>query len=108
VRVICASHRDLRRMVEQGGFREDLYYRLCGVTLEVPSLRDRKDDLPLLCDTLLERIAAERAEPKKRVADEALDALARHRWPGNVRELENALRAASLFAEQEVIVLSDF
>jgi transcriptional regulator with GAF, ATPase, and Fis domain/tetratricopeptide (TPR) repeat protein len=103
VRVICATHRDLKAMVERGEFREDLYYRLRGITLEVPALRQRMGDLPRISDHLLARIASERGEAKKSLSADALELLVRHRWPGNVRELENALRAASLFAEGEVI-----
>jgi transcriptional regulator with GAF, ATPase, and Fis domain/tetratricopeptide (TPR) repeat protein len=103
VRVICATHRDLKAMVERGEFREDLYYRLRGITLEVPPLRARMGDLRSISEHLLTRIAAERSEAKKSLSADALDLLSRHRWPGNVRELENALRAASLFAEGDVI-----
>jgi transcriptional regulator with GAF, ATPase, and Fis domain len=106
VRVICATHRDLRAMVERGEFREDLYYRLGGITLEVPALRARVGDLPRISDHLLARIAVERGETKKTLSPDAHDLLGRHRWPGNVRELENALRAASLFAEGDVITAS--
>jgi transcriptional regulator with GAF, ATPase, and Fis domain len=106
VRIVCATHRDLKAMVERGEFREDLYYRLRGITLEVPALRARLGDLPRISDCLLARIAAERGEAKKALAADALDLLSRHRWPGNVRELENALRAASLFAESEIITAS--
>ncbi len=108
VRIVCATHRDLRGMVERGEFREDLYYRLSGITLEVPALRDRASDLPVLCDAILERIATERAEPQKRLSREALELLARHRWPGNVRELENALRAVSVLSDGELIEAHDF
>jgi transcriptional regulator with GAF, ATPase, and Fis domain len=103
VRVICATHRDLKAMVERGEFREDLYYRLRGITLEVPALRHRMGDLPRISDHLLARIANERGEAKKTLSTDALELLGRHRWPGNVRELENALRAASLFADGDVI-----
>jgi transcriptional regulator with GAF, ATPase, and Fis domain len=99
VRIICATHRDLKAMVERGEFREDLYYRLRGITLEVPSLRMRMGDLPRIAEHLLARIAVERGEPTKSLTLEAVALLGRHKWPGNVRELENALRAASLFAE---------
>jgi transcriptional regulator with GAF, ATPase, and Fis domain len=107
VRIVCATHRDLRAMVERGEFREDLYYRLRGITLEVPPLRARMGDLARIGDHLLSRIAMERSEPKKTLSADAIDLLSRHRWPGNVRELENALRAASLFAESDVITASD-
>jgi transcriptional regulator with GAF, ATPase, and Fis domain len=103
VRIICATHRDLKAMVEHGDFREDLYYRLRGITLEVPALRQRLGDLPRICDHLLARIANERGEANKALSADALDLLGRHRWPGNVRELENTLRAASLFAEDDTI-----
>jgi transcriptional regulator with GAF, ATPase, and Fis domain len=103
VRVVCATHRDLRALVERGEFREDLYYRLRGITLEVPPLRARLGDLPYLAAHLLERIAAERRERPKTLSADAMEVLRTHRWPGNVRELENALRAASLFAEGDTI-----
>ncbi len=102
-RILCATHRDLKAMVERGEFREDLYYRLRGITLEVPPLRARLGDIPRIAEHLLVRIAAERSEQPKVLSTEALALLGRHRWPGNIRELENALRAASLFAEGPVI-----
>ncbi len=92
-------NRDLKAMVERGEFREDLYYRLCGITIDVPALRARLGDLPVLADHLLGRIADERGEPKKSLSPSALELLSLHSWPGNVRELENALRVAALFAE---------
>jgi transcriptional regulator with GAF, ATPase, and Fis domain/Tfp pilus assembly protein PilF len=107
VRVVCATHRDLRAMVERGEFREDLYYRLRGVTLEVPALRNRIGDLPKIADHLLGRIASERGETPKRLTNDAIDLLSRHRWPGNVRELENILRAVSLFADGREITAAD-
>jgi transcriptional regulator with GAF, ATPase, and Fis domain/tetratricopeptide (TPR) repeat protein len=108
VRIVCATHRDLAAMVARGEFREDLYYRLRGVVLEVPALRQRVADLPLVAAAILERIAVERGTAQKRLSPAAIDALAHHTWPGNIRELENALRAAALFAEGEVIELDDF
>jgi len=107
VRVVCATHRDLRGMVERGEFREDLYYRLRGVELEVPPLRARPDDIALLAEALLERIAFERNEPPKHLSVEAVAILRGHKWPGNVRELENTLRAVSLFTDETVIGAQD-
>jgi DNA-binding NtrC family response regulator len=107
VRIVCATNRDLRALVEAGQFREDLYYRLCGITLEVPPLREHVSDLPVVCDALLARIARERKEAPKTLVPDALELLARHRWPGNVRELENALRAATLFADSESVCARD-
>jgi DNA-binding NtrC family response regulator/tetratricopeptide (TPR) repeat protein len=108
VRIIAATHRDLEKMVREGAFREDLYYRLRGVTIEMPPLRKRLEDLPELCARLLERIAAERQEPVKTMSPAALELLASHRWPGNVRELENVLRSATLFADGQVLEPADF
>jgi transcriptional regulator with GAF, ATPase, and Fis domain/tetratricopeptide (TPR) repeat protein len=107
VRVVCATHRDLRAMVERGEFREDLYYRLRGITLEVPALRARISDLPKIADHLLARIAEERNDAKKSLSSDAVDLLQRHRWPGNIRELENVLRAVSLFADGTTITMTD-
>ncbi len=103
VRVVCATHRDLSKMVEEGKFREDLYYRLCGVVLEVPALRERGKDLEQLANHFLQVIAAERQEPLKSLTMEASEVLQQHPWPGNVRELQNVLRAATLFADGLII-----
>jgi transcriptional regulator with GAF, ATPase, and Fis domain/Tfp pilus assembly protein PilF len=108
VRIIAATHRDLESMVEEGTFREDLYYRLRGVTIETPALRNRLEDLDLLCAALLRRIGEERSESAKLISREALALLASHSWPGNVRELENMLRSATLFAETPVLSPDDF
>ncbi len=108
VRIVCATHRDLRAMVARGEFREDLYYRLCGVVLEVPSLRERTSDLPALSQALLQRAEETAGVEPRPISDEAMAALCRHSWPGNVRELENALRVAALFARGDRIELSDF
>jgi DNA-binding NtrC family response regulator/tetratricopeptide (TPR) repeat protein len=107
VRIVCATHRDLEKMVREGEFREDLYYRLRGVTLEVPPLRRRLDDLGELSRYLLERIAQERGEAPKRLSAASLRLLSAHRWPGNVRELDNVLRSATLFADGDVLEPSD-
>jgi transcriptional regulator with GAF, ATPase, and Fis domain len=103
VRVICATNRDLESLIAQGRFRADLYYRLKGVMLELPSLRERPEDLPSLCAHFLERVAKERGESVKRLSEESIALLRRHDWPGNVRELENVLSAAAIFAEGDLI-----
>ncbi|MEM9070991.1 MAG: sigma 54-interacting transcriptional regulator [Myxococcota bacterium] len=108
VRIIAATHRDLEAMVAEGTFREDLYYRLRGVSVEVPALRSRLEDLPELVERLLERFAEERNEPIRTASKEVLRMLAGHHWPGNIRELENVLRSASLFAEGSVLTRDDF
>ncbi|MEZ5366362.1 MAG: sigma 54-interacting transcriptional regulator [Bryobacterales bacterium] len=109
VRVIAATNRDLREMVRQGRFREDLYYRLNVVPIELPSLADRPEDLPQLASHLLEKVCRREALPCKRCLPETLERLARHDWPGNVRELENAIEhAVALSGERETLYPSDF
>ena len=89
VRVIAATHQDLPRLIEQGRFREDLYYRLNVLPIEVPALRDRIDDLPLLIHHFLDLARQERGSRIEGVSDEAMQRLMDYHWPGNVRELEN-------------------
>lgn len=91
VRVIATTNRDLRQEVAEGRFREDLYFRLAVVTLDVPPLRARKDDLPELAQALTERVAERVGRAPRPLAEDGLARLVAHPWPGNVRELENAL-----------------
>jgi DNA-binding NtrC family response regulator len=91
-RLLSASHRDLERMVGEGTFREDLYYRINVLDLRLPSLRERPEDVPLLARALLERAAGEMHRPVPALSASALERLAAHAWPGNVRELENEMR----------------
>jgi two-component system response regulator HydG len=107
VRVVTATHRDLPEEVSKGNFREDLFYRLNVIRLKLPPLRQRLEDIPLLVDHFLERIAAESGEPKMSLSPKAREALLRHPWPGNVRELENALKRAALMADGERIEAED-
>ncbi|MCC6332560.1 MAG: sigma 54-interacting transcriptional regulator [Myxococcales bacterium] len=108
VRVICATNRDLEGLIAQGRFRADLYYRLKGVMLELPPLRDRLDDLPVLAQHFLDRASTERGEPRRTLSDDAMVLLSRHDWPGNIRELENVVAAASIFAEGPVVGVEAF
>ncbi|MGE0790959.1 MAG: sigma 54-interacting transcriptional regulator [Sandaracinaceae bacterium] len=108
VRVLCATHRDLAQLVTDGAFREDLYYRLSGITVRVPALRDRISDLGALARHLLQRIAAEEGTEPKSLAPDALQLLARHGWPGNVRELENVLRSAAVLSATDLLTAADF
>jgi PAS domain S-box-containing protein len=96
VRVISATNQDLRLMIRDSGFREDLFYRLCVVPLHIPPLRDRHEDIPLLVEHTLGRIAEETGGDAPLVSDEAMALLLRHDWPGNVRELINALQYATV------------
>jgi transcriptional regulator with GAF, ATPase, and Fis domain len=103
VRLVTASKRPLRELIEEGALREDLYYRLAVVELELPPLRERRSDIPLLCDHFLGRIAEERAESKKRLSRSAVQRLSAHNFPGNVRELEHLLVNATVFAAGDTI-----
>ena len=107
VRLITASKSPLSALVEEGKLREDLYYRLAVVELPVPPLRHRREDIPLLCEHFLVRIAERRCEPKKALSRHALQRLCRHDFPGNVRELEHLLANATVFANGDTIDLED-
>jgi DNA-binding NtrC family response regulator len=97
VRVIAATNRSLQRLVKQGTFREDLYYRLNVVKIDLPPLRDRAEDIPLLAAHFTRKYAPPGQEPR-RIAPQAMDALLHYRWPGNIRELENAIERACVTA----------
>jgi DNA-binding NtrC family response regulator len=103
VRILAATHRDLPELVRQGKFREDLYYRLNVVTLTLPPLRARPQDIPLLIDHFLRELAARHGRGPVAVDPEAQRRLLAHDWPGNIRELQNVLERAMLLAEQDVI-----
>lgn len=108
VRLVCATNVDLAAAVAKGTFRADLYWRLNGVALNVPPLRDRLADLPALADHLLRRLASEVGVRGRRLSIGAVDALLAHRWPGNIRELEGNLRAGLLTALEPEIMPPDF
>jgi DNA-binding NtrC family response regulator len=97
VRIVTATNRDLMALVREGRFREDLYYRLAVVKVRVPPLRERREDIPALCDHFLARLTKE-GRPR-RVTEAALEALVRHTWPGNIRQLENELRRAAALSK---------
>jgi DNA-binding NtrC family response regulator len=103
VRVIAATNKDLLALVAAGRFREDLFWRLNVFPVEMPPLRSRKEDLPLLIDHLLDRVNAEFHTRIGGITDEVSQVFAEHRWPGNVRELMNALRHGAIMAEGDVI-----
>jgi DNA-binding NtrC family response regulator len=106
-RFIAATHQDLSAKVLEGSFREDLFYRLNVIRLEVPPLRERLDDLPLLAGQILVRLNARLGRAARAIAPEALEALRSYPFPGNVRELENLLERAMIFAEGDALGLSD-
>jgi DNA-binding NtrC family response regulator len=107
VRVVAATHRDLEAEVKEGRFREDLYYRLKVVDLDLPPLRERTEDLPALAERFLEQVAERLGREKKRLSDQALARLIRHPWPGNVRELRNVIEQAAVLASGESIEEAD-
>jgi two-component system response regulator HydG len=107
VRLIAASNRDLPAEVRAGRFRNDLFYRLNVVHIEMPPLRARLDDVALLVDHFLARFSRQYQVAPKRVAAEALDRLRVHAWPGNVRELQNAIERAFALSAAETITLDD-
>jgi DNA-binding NtrC family response regulator len=107
VRVVGATHRDLAKLVREGKFREDLFYRLNVIAIPVPPLRDRIDDVPLLAAHFLRRAAERLGGQARTFAPEVLEFLCAHRWPGNVRELENAVERAVVLCRGEVIALAE-
>ncbi|HEX3169712.1 MAG TPA: sigma 54-interacting transcriptional regulator, partial [Burkholderiales bacterium] len=108
VRVIAATSRDLRKLVAEGRFREDLYYRLNVLQVRLPALRERVADLEALAESLLEGIAVRTGMPQRELAPSALAALAAYRWPGNVRELRNVLEQAAMLTDNQRLCDADF
>lgn len=104
VRVIAATNKDLKKLIQQGKFREDLYYRLNVVMIEIPSLRERMYDLEALCGHLLEKITGRLGKYVSGISESALNYLRSYQWPGNVRELENVLERAVNLADGETIL----
>jgi two-component system response regulator HydG len=101
VRILAATNRDLEKEVKDGNFREDLFYRLNVVTLRIPPLRERQEDVPLLADHFLRKYAEKNHKPVKGISPLAMDMLLRYEWPGNVRELENTIERAVILLPGE-------
>lgn len=107
-RCVAATNKDLEGLIEEGKFRPDLFYRLNVFRIELPSLRDRKDDIPLLVDYFVHKFSLQMNKKINRVAPAAMYALQNHTWPGNVRELENAVERAMVVAQEPELRESDF
>jgi two-component system nitrogen regulation response regulator NtrX len=106
-RVIAASNKDLEREIEKGSFREDLYFRLNVIPIEVPNLKNRSEDIPLLVETFLDESAKQNHSKRKEITRKALDMLCAYPWPGNVRELRNLVERMAIMAEDDIIDVSD-
>jgi transcriptional regulator with PAS, ATPase and Fis domain len=106
-RVILATNDDLSRMVAEGRFRQDLFYRINVINVELPSLRDRISDIPLLAEHFLRQVCEDSGKTVRGFTEDALSALQRYRWPGNVRELQNVIERAVLLGKEGVIGVDD-
>jgi two-component system nitrogen regulation response regulator NtrX len=107
VRLIASSNKDLEKEIKAGNFRQDLYFRLNVIPIHVPSLRDRKEDIPQLVDTFLDKLSKQSSGKKKTISDDALKLLADYDWPGNVRELKNLMERLTIMVEQDIIDIAD-
>jgi DNA-binding NtrC family response regulator len=107
VRIVAATNQNLEALVTEKKFREDLFYRLNVVSIHLPSLRERPEDVPLLADHFLRKYASQNNKPVCRISPEAMDLLVRHRWPGNVRELENVIERATTLSGTNLILPED-
>lgn len=108
VRVIAATSRNLEKMVVDNLFRDDLYYRLNVLPIEMPPLRDRSEDIPLLCQHFIEKLKVSLGSTVKTIASDAMACLLQHHWPGNVRELENAIERAMVLSESDTLNTASF
>jgi len=107
VRIMAATNRDLKAMVREGKFREDLFYRLDVYSIVVPPLRERREDVPLLAKVFLHELAADTDKPVHTISPEAMEVLARYNWPGNIRELHNAIERSLLSCKGDTIDVRD-
>src|SRR5215207_7819608 len=107
VRIVSATHRPLEQDIEKGSFRADLFYRLQVVTVEIPPLRDRREDIPVLADTFARQAAERYGLPPRALAPSALRKLVEYHWPGNVRELRNAVERSMILAEGSEVLAKD-
>ena len=107
VRIVCATHQDLKAQIADGRFREDLYYRLAEIVVDIPALRERQGDAGLLAHAFVRRFAEEQKRGSMALSEEAVRSIEAHRWPGNVRELENCIKRAVIMADGNRITSED-
>jgi DNA-binding NtrC family response regulator len=107
VRIIAATNRDLLKMISKGSFREDLYYRLNVIPIEIPPLRDRKEDIPLLLEHFLRHFSSVMKQEKSDISLEAMEYLKNYEWKGNIRELENMVERMVILSQSQTITVDD-
>ena len=107
VRVVCATHRDVNQLIESGTFREDLYYRISEITLDVPALRDRDGDSLVIARSLLKSLGKQMDRPNLAYSEDAIAAITAHSWPGNVREMINKVKRATIMADGKRVTAND-
>ncbi len=107
VRLISSSNKNLEQEIKAGSFRKDLYFRLNVVPIHVPPLKERKEDIPMLVDTFLDKLSSQSPQKKKKLSENALKLLADYQWPGNVRELKNLMERLSIMVESDLITAAD-
>jgi two-component system, NtrC family, response regulator len=107
VRILAATNRDLTKLVEDAALREDLYYRLSVIVIDVPPLRERREDIPLLIDHFLSRLAEQYSQPRLKLSDQVMEVMVRYGWPGNVRQLENQIERLATLASTDIISVED-
>lgn len=107
IRIVCATHRDLTKCIKENSFREDLFYRINVMPIMLPSLRDRREDIPLLVDYFIQHYAPRFARPVESVHPDAMDLIMKYKWPGNVRELENLMQRTILMTRETQIQVKD-
>jgi two-component system NtrC family response regulator len=107
VRIVCATHQDVKGLIQAGRFREDLYYRLAEIVVDIPALRYRDGDAVLLAHAFVQRFANDHGRGSMSLTDDAVQSIELHRWPGNIRELENAIKRAVIMADGNCITADD-
>ena len=107
VRIVCATHRNLKQLIGEGRFREDLYYRLSEIVIAIPPLRERHGDATLLAHAFMNKFSRREGRALRGFSQEALDAIEAHAWPGNVREMENCIRRAIIMTDGSQIGVVD-
>ncbi|MEM7613143.1 MAG: sigma 54-interacting transcriptional regulator, partial [Pseudomonadota bacterium] len=107
VRVVCATNQDLKALIAEGGFREDLYYRICEIEINIPPLRERQNGVLMLARKMLDKFASKHGKALRGFSEDAKQAMLSHAWPGNVRELENKIKGAVIMAEGRQVTAED-